>query len=126
VTDLTRSELDRAITQIRDWPNPDTHRAMLLRLPPNERDHILLLAALLDATPVPNRPKEDPVHLMVFRGNDNQWYVRQVAANHQTLATSEGYTRKADALRAARTINPDLPVTVIDPPGEPNEDDPAA
>ena len=40
----------------------------------------------------------------VFNGRDGQWYVRAVARNGQRIVVSEGYTRKASALRAARRL----------------------
>jgi uncharacterized protein YegP (UPF0339 family) len=39
-----------------------------------------------------------------FPGNDGQWYVRLRAANGQTVAVTEGYTRKWSARRSARRI----------------------
>lgn len=45
------------------------------------------------------RPK-----FVVHQGKDGQWYVRLVAANGQILMASEGYTRKGNADRAAKTI----------------------
>lgn len=43
-------------------------------------------------------------HLEPFKGKDGQWYYRLVAANGQTLMTSEGYSkrRKRDQLAIKR------------------------
>jgi len=39
----------------------------------------------------------------VYCGKDHAWYWRVRAANHRTVLTGgEGYTRKADAVRAAK------------------------
>jgi uncharacterized protein YegP (UPF0339 family) len=40
----------------------------------------------------------------VFTGEDGQFYYRAKANNGETLNTSEGYTRKADALDAAVAV----------------------
>jgi len=40
----------------------------------------------------------------VFPGRGGQWYVRLRARNGQVFVVSEGYTRKADACRAARRL----------------------
>lgn len=45
---------------------------------------------------------------VVFRGADGQWYYKIVAANGQVLATSEGYTRKWSAKRAAKALRKTL------------------
>lgn len=56
MTDLTKVEVERAIQRMKrsDWSQDD--RDMLLRLEPNERDMILLLAGELDAHPVSDHP----------------------------------------------------------------------
>lgn len=36
-----------------------------------------------------------------FQGNNGQWYVRLVGKNGETMMTSEGYTRRWNAKRAA-------------------------
>lgn len=40
-------------------------------------------------------------HFETFQGEDGDWYWRLVAANGETVADSEGYTRERDAKRAA-------------------------
>lgn len=37
----------------------------------------------------------------VFQGADDQWYYESKSANGQVLSTSEGYTRRTDAVEAA-------------------------
>lgn len=49
----------------------------------------------------------------VYQDKGGEWRWRLVAANGRTVATSgEGYTRKADALRAARAFLRGIPVMV--------------
>lgn len=52
MTEVTRAELVAAVKRMKrdDWTDED--RQMVVRLPPHERDTILLLSALLDAHPV--------------------------------------------------------------------------
>jgi len=40
----------------------------------------------------------------VYRAADDSWRYRVLAANGETLAASEGYTRRADAARGARDL----------------------
>jgi uncharacterized protein YegP (UPF0339 family) len=56
------------------------------------------------------------VKIVVFQGNDGQWYYRRVATNGEPVGTSEGYTRKASAKRAAQKEADvwETEVTVID------------
>ena len=49
MTGPTRAEQETAATKIRTWA-PDERR-FVIRLPEQERDHVILLAALLDARP---------------------------------------------------------------------------
>lgn len=44
------------------------------------------------------------LRITVFRGSDGQWYCRMRAANGQTVWTTEGYTVKRSAERAARNM----------------------
>lgn len=44
------------------------------------------------------------LRITVFRGSDAQWYCRLRAANGQTVWTTEGYTIKRSAERAARNM----------------------
>lgn len=44
------------------------------------------------------------LRITVFRGSDAQWYCRLRAANGQTTWTTEGYTLKRSAERAARSM----------------------
>lgn len=48
-------------------------------------------------TKTPRAPR-----IEVFPGKDAGYYFRVVAANGETIAQSEGYTRKADAIKAAK------------------------
>lgn len=47
-------------------------------------------------------------HIKVFPGDDGQWYYEPKGGNNETLSTSEGYTRRADAIRAAQDAYPDV------------------
>lgn len=49
MTALTRAEQEAAAAKIRTWP-PDVRRA-IIALPKEERDHVILAVALLDARP---------------------------------------------------------------------------
>lgn len=49
-----------------------------------------------------------------YPGGYKQWYVRLVAANGETLATSEGYVTKWNAKRAAKKNFPEAKLVVID------------
>ena len=40
----------------------------------------------------------------VWQGKDRQWYIRLIASNGRISADAEGYTRKADAIRAAKRL----------------------
>jgi hypothetical protein len=42
-------------------------------------------------------------------GSDGQWYYEPTGGNNETLSTSEGYTRRADAERAATDAYPGVP-----------------
>lgn len=44
------------------------------------------------------------LRITVFKGSDGQWYCRLRAANGQTTWTTEGYTVKRSAERAARNM----------------------
>ena len=44
------------------------------------------------------------MRLIVKQGKDGQWYVSAVARNGQTVVVTEGYTRKASAVRAAKRL----------------------
>ncbi len=43
-----------------------------------------------------------PRHVEVFKGVDGQFYVRTVASNGEVTAPSEGYKRKASAMKEAK------------------------
>lgn len=49
-------------------------------------------------------------HVELRRARDGQWYYVVVAANGQVTETSETYTRRSNAKRAARKSFPDLEV----------------
>ena len=54
------------------------------------------------------------MRIEIFKGEGiHPWYVRLVAKNGETLATSEGYFSKWNAKRAASRMFPRLEVTVI-------------
>lgn len=44
----------------------------------------------------------------IFEGKDHQFYARFVAANGNTLFTSEGYTQKHNALGAVQAVRDHL------------------
>jgi uncharacterized protein YegP (UPF0339 family) len=47
-------------------------------------------------------------HVIVFKGNDSQWYWRIKHVNGNKLATSEGYTQKSSAYVVAYAIHANL------------------
>lgn len=49
----------------------------------------------------------------IFQGKDGFWYVRTKARNRQTGTVSEGYTRKASAVRAAGRWFPGIPLVIV-------------
>ena len=53
--------------------------------------------------------------VQVFKGQGRiqNWYVRLVSSNGQTLAVSEGYVSKWNAMRAARRNHPGLRIVVV-------------
>ena len=48
----------------------------------------------------------------VFEAPDGEWYFHRKAANGEITSSSEGYTRKDDALKAAHENFPDLPIII--------------
>jgi len=46
--------------------------------------------------------------LSLLKNKDGQWSVRMIAKNGEIIMASEGYTRKADARRAARWLRRQL------------------
>lgn len=42
--------------------------------------------------------------IVVFRDKRRQWRFRVVAGNHRIIVQSEGYTRRANALKAIRAL----------------------
>jgi uncharacterized protein YegP (UPF0339 family) len=50
----------------------------------------------------------------IFQGNDGAWYFRAKAQNRQTGTISEGYTRKAGAIRAATRWHPGIPQVIVE------------
>ena len=99
MTSLTRSELNRAIAQMRTWPNYKEHIAALLRLPSNERDHILLLAAYLDGTPVSGANGSSAVVLDIEAGRA----ARDEALARVDRAADPDWKALAERLTAAGT-----------------------
>jgi uncharacterized protein YegP (UPF0339 family) len=50
----------------------------------------------------------------VFQGaRTGDWYFRVASVNGRTICTSESYTRRRDALRAARRIAANPPIRVL-------------
>ncbi len=62
----------------------------------------------------------------VYRDTAGQWRYRVLAANGETLAASEGYTRRADAQRGARDLLATAAQVTTDPPPEPDSPNPHA
>ena len=50
----------------------------------------------------------------VAKSRDDQWFYRVVAANGETLSTSETYTRREDAVRAAESVGTDAEIVTVD------------
>jgi hypothetical protein len=51
----------------------------------------------------------------VFPGADDQWYYTPKGGNGEVLSTSEGYTEKNSALRAASDAYPGVEIVVDEP-----------
>jgi len=54
-----------------------------------------------------------PERAVRFPGRQRRWYVRLVAANGETLATSEAYATRWNAMRAARKNFPGLTIKQV-------------
>lgn len=54
-------------------------------------------------------------NIRVFPGDDEQWYYEPKGGNGEVLSTSEGYTRKDDAVRAATAAYPGVALDVDEP-----------
>lgn len=48
----------------------------------------------------------------IFKGEDAQWYWRLVGKNGETVCSSEGFTRRASAVKAAKRM-PELAKTEV-------------
>jgi uncharacterized protein YegP (UPF0339 family) len=48
--------------------------------------------------------------IKLVAGEDGQWYYEPTGGNGETLSTSEGYTRREDAVRAAAEAYPDVTI----------------
>jgi uncharacterized protein YegP (UPF0339 family) len=48
-------------------------------------------------------------YIVLKQGADDQWYWHKCAANHEIVASSEGYVEKHGALVGAVGANPDVP-----------------
>lgn len=48
----------------------------------------------------------------IFKGQDDQWYWRLIAKNSETVCVSEGFKRRAGAIRAAKKM-PELAQTTV-------------
>jgi uncharacterized protein YegP (UPF0339 family) len=53
-------------------------------------------------------------HLHVYQGDDGHWYWHAQARNGEIVAQGEAHTRQADAVRAAASVLPGVPI-VLDP-----------
>lgn len=56
--------------------------------------------------------KTNATGIEVFEGSDSQWYYHARAGNNEILNTSEGYTRREDAVRAAEDTYPGVQISV--------------
>ena len=56
--------------------------------------------------------------LEFFQGKDRLWYWRRVAANNEIVANSEGYQNRADAVKIACGLFPEVGVFIQDQRGE--------
>lgn len=52
-------------------------------------------------------------HVEIRQARDEQWYFVVIARNNEVTETSETYTRKDSAHRAARREHPGLPIEVV-------------
>lgn len=52
----------------------------------------------------------------IFRDQDGQWRFRVLGNNREIVATSEGYSREADAVRGLKTLRRILDATAADMP----------
>lgn len=55
-----------------------------------------------------------PSKMLKYPGGTRQWYIRLVAGNGETLNTSEGYSTKWNAKRAAKKVFPNLEIEVVE------------
>lgn len=56
------------------------------------------------------------MYFQVFQGKDGQWYWRLKAANHEIIASSEGYTSKQNCLHCIDLVmnaNKDTPIKYV-------------
>ncbi len=60
----------------------------------------------------------------IYRGANGDWYARRKAGNHETVSSSEGYTRKAGALDWAE--HQDLIVRLVQDERDPGDETPEA
>lgn len=58
---MTRAEQELAAARIRTWP-PDVRRA-IIALPPEEREHVILAIALMDARPGKPSPTAEVIEI---------------------------------------------------------------
>ena len=56
--------------------------------------------------------KSDAVYFRTI--SKHKWYVRLRAGNNQVMTTSEGYTRRWNAERAAKRMFPNVPIELVD------------
>lgn len=50
----------------------------------------------------------------IFQGRDGAWYFHAVARNREKGTLSEGYRRKASAVRGAGRWHPGIPIRFLD------------
>lgn len=51
-----------------------------------------------------------PSHMEIYKSKDNKWRYRVVAGNGKVTGSSQGYSTKSNAARAARSQHPGLEV----------------
>jgi len=53
-------------------------------------------------------------YIRLFKGEDEQFYFTFIGGNGEVLATSEGYTRRSEALETASEILPGVEINMTD------------
>lgn len=57
--------------------------------------------------------KKRPSHIEVYKGKDSRWYYRVVAGNGKITGSSQGYSTKSNAARAARSQHPGIELRYV-------------